>query len=183
MFEELFSGSAWADAWNIIQSEFLIAFWETIYVTLAATLFAFIIGLILGYCAVKTGNIWYTIALHFINNTFVTVFSLAAMKLPQYETIFNWVDIGMGVIFVLCAIALLIIRRRRIDFPKDSEEVRNGPVRHRYALFFGAFWNIVFIILMVGMIALSLSPSYTAFQQQALEGVSDGFISLSRMFF
>lgn len=48
MLEELFSGEAWAEAWPIIQSEFLTSFWETIYVTLAASLFAFIIGLPLG---------------------------------------------------------------------------------------------------------------------------------------
>lgn len=48
MFNELFSSAAWQEAWTIIRSEFMTAFWETIAVTLAATLFAFVIGLPLG---------------------------------------------------------------------------------------------------------------------------------------
>lgn len=48
MFDQLFSAEAIAEAVRIIQSEFLIAIWETIYVTLVSTLFSVIIGLPLG---------------------------------------------------------------------------------------------------------------------------------------
>ncbi len=48
MFDELFSPDALSDAWNIISSEMLFALWETIYITVIATLFAIVIGLPLG---------------------------------------------------------------------------------------------------------------------------------------
>lgn len=48
MIDSLFNGASWADAWRIIESEFLLATWETIYVTILSTAFAIIIGLPLG---------------------------------------------------------------------------------------------------------------------------------------
>ncbi len=48
MFENLFSGPAVQEAWEIIVTEFPLALWETFYVTVLATLCAFIIGLPLG---------------------------------------------------------------------------------------------------------------------------------------
>lgn len=48
MFEKLFSPETLEETWRIIQSEFLMATWETVYVTLLATAFAIILGLPLG---------------------------------------------------------------------------------------------------------------------------------------
>ena len=48
MFNDLFSYDTLEEAWQIIQSQFPTALWETVYVTLAATAFSFIIGLPLG---------------------------------------------------------------------------------------------------------------------------------------
>ena len=48
MFEDLFSAEALSEAWRIIEAEFLISIWETVYVTILATAFAIIIGLPLG---------------------------------------------------------------------------------------------------------------------------------------
>ncbi len=48
MFEKLFSPETLSETWRIIQSEFLMATWETVYVTLLATAFAIILGLPLG---------------------------------------------------------------------------------------------------------------------------------------
>ena len=48
MFHDLFDPAAAAEAWDIIRSEFALAFFETLYVTVLATLFAVIIGLPLG---------------------------------------------------------------------------------------------------------------------------------------
>lgn len=43
-----FSAEAFAEAWEVIQSEFLLATWETLYVTILSTLFSILIGLPLG---------------------------------------------------------------------------------------------------------------------------------------
>ena len=48
MLNDLFSLETLSEAWRIIESEFLSAIWETVYVTVLATLFSVIIGLPLG---------------------------------------------------------------------------------------------------------------------------------------
>ncbi len=48
MIGQLFSNEAVSEALQIIQNEFLLAIWETVYVTLLSTLFSVIIGLPLG---------------------------------------------------------------------------------------------------------------------------------------
>lgn len=48
MLNNLFSPETLNEAWRIIEAEFLIAIWETVYVTLLATAFAILIGLPLG---------------------------------------------------------------------------------------------------------------------------------------
>ncbi len=48
MFNNLLSGEAWSEALRIMRLEFPAAVWETFYVTLLASLFAFLIGLPLG---------------------------------------------------------------------------------------------------------------------------------------
>ena len=48
MLEKLFSPETLQETWRIIQSEFLISIWETLYVTVLSTAFAIIIGLPLG---------------------------------------------------------------------------------------------------------------------------------------
>ena len=48
MLYDLFSPETLNEAWVIIRSEFLVALWETFYVTILATVFAVVIGLPLG---------------------------------------------------------------------------------------------------------------------------------------
>ena len=48
MIGQLLSNEAVSEALQIIQNEFLLAIWETVYVTLLSTLFSVIIGLPLG---------------------------------------------------------------------------------------------------------------------------------------
>lgn len=48
MFDDIFSIETLNEAWEIVKTQFPISIWETVYVTLAATLFAIVIGLPLG---------------------------------------------------------------------------------------------------------------------------------------
>ena len=48
MFSNSFSSESWTEAIKILQSEFPVAVWETFYVTVVSSFFAFIIGLPLG---------------------------------------------------------------------------------------------------------------------------------------
>ena len=48
MFDKLFSPAEWEETLWILQNEFLLAVWETFYVTVLATAFAILLGLPLG---------------------------------------------------------------------------------------------------------------------------------------
>lgn len=48
MFDNLFSAESLQETWEVIQSQFLLGLWETVYATVLATFFAFVIGLPLG---------------------------------------------------------------------------------------------------------------------------------------
>ena len=48
MLDSLFSPDSVREAWTIIQSQFPLALWETVYVTLLSTAFAVVLGLPLG---------------------------------------------------------------------------------------------------------------------------------------
>ena len=48
MFSKLFAAEALQNAWDILQTEFPLAIWETFYVTVLSTFFAMVIGLPLG---------------------------------------------------------------------------------------------------------------------------------------
>jgi len=88
MFNNAFSGEAIAEALNIIKSEFLMSTWETLYVTIVASAFAFIIGLPLGVLLVageKNGVLplpgWFMKALGVIINLLRSVPFLILMIL------------------------------------------------------------------------------------------------------
>ncbi len=48
MLHNFFTSQTWLETWEILRTQFPLAIWETIYVTVLATLFAVIIGLPLG---------------------------------------------------------------------------------------------------------------------------------------
>lgn len=48
MFSDIFSSETLNEAWQIIQAQFPVAIWETVYVTVLATVFSVLIGLPLG---------------------------------------------------------------------------------------------------------------------------------------
>ena len=48
MLERMFSEETLAEAWQIMVTQFPLAIWETVYVTILATAFAIVLGLPLG---------------------------------------------------------------------------------------------------------------------------------------
>ncbi len=48
MFSSIIQSEIFQETWEIVKSQFLISIWETVYVTILSTLFAFVIGLPLG---------------------------------------------------------------------------------------------------------------------------------------
>lgn len=134
-------------------------FFGLLHGNIAQTPMAVLLGLALGYIALKTGSIKYSILIHFLNNTWATAFTLLYEFFPQYTTILDWVSHITSIAFIIGMIIVFIAARKKIDFPKDSEEVKAGPVKHRYWHFFTAGWNICFILMMVFTIAMTLVSS------------------------
>ncbi len=56
MFDGIFSSEKLLESWEIVQTQFPLAIWETFYVTIISTLFAIIIGLPLGVLLVAGGK-------------------------------------------------------------------------------------------------------------------------------
>lgn len=88
MFDKLFSTEVLEETLRIVKSEFLTAIWETLYVTVLATLFAFVIGLPIGVLFAlggKDGVVrvpkWLMSALNFIVNLLRSVPFLILMIL------------------------------------------------------------------------------------------------------
>lgn len=75
---------------------------------LAQTPMAFLIGLILGYVAAKSGNIRQTICIHMINNTLASIPQAVQYFAPQYEDFVATVDFAKDVLCMLFAVAALI---------------------------------------------------------------------------
>ena len=56
MLEKLFAPEVLAEAWEIVRTQFPLAIWETLYVTVLSTAFAIVIGLPLGVILVIGGK-------------------------------------------------------------------------------------------------------------------------------
>lgn len=65
--------------------------------------FAFVLGLVLGFVYVKTGNLLYPILLHFVNNAFACL--LTYLSVWAGDKILNIVGYGADILFVLFGIA------------------------------------------------------------------------------
>ncbi len=80
MFENAFTKETLQKTWEIFQTEFPLAIWETVYVTFLSTLFAFLIGLPIGVllaCGEKKGILplpkWLYVTLNLIVNVLRSV--------------------------------------------------------------------------------------------------------------
>lgn len=98
--------------------------WTAIFVSAAAfglmhsTLqqipFAFVLGLVLGFVYVKTGNLLYPILLHFVNNAWAC--ALTCLSVWTEEDVAETVSYGADVLFVLFGICSLIFLMRKGKF-------------------------------------------------------------------
>ena len=88
MFNGMFSGEAAAEAWQIIVTQFPLAIWETVYVTVLSTACAIVLGLPLGVALIVTDKN-----------------GLKPMK--ALNTVLGWiVNIGRSIPFVILMLAI-----------------------------------------------------------------------------
>ena len=99
--------------WAIVISAL---FFAVIHLNPWQALNAFIIGVVMGYVYYKTGSLWLTMLIHFVNNGFAVI----CAQIPSMEEYDYWIDM-MGtstyvVVYIagLAALALCIMAFRRI---------------------------------------------------------------------
>lgn len=118
--------------------------------------FAALLGILLGYVAVKTGSIKNSILIHFINNSFATLMSYLSLKYPDSQILY-YGDLVFGIVVIIASVAILIACRKSIGFPKDAPEAKENTVKHRYFGYFTALWNILIFIYLIGNAILMLN--------------------------
>lgn len=94
--------SKYGATFGIVASAFLFGIWHG---NLAQAPMAFLIGLVMGYVATKSGNIRQAIAIHAFNNTFVTIPSVVEFYFPE---MLDMVE-NIYVILDFCAMVFAVI--------------------------------------------------------------------------
>ena len=99
MLNNLFSAEVLQETLSIVQGQFLLAFWETLYVTIAAMFFAVVIGLPLGVILVvgEKGGLaplpgWLMKTINVIINLLRSVPFLILMILSAFPSFAVWVN-------------------------------------------------------------------------------------------
>lgn len=116
---------------------------------LVQSLFAFCIGLVLGYIAIKTDSIVIPIIIHVTINTFATISGF----LPD-TNIFNIIFIVWSVITILSAIAIIIylIKKKKLGLPKSELATK----KRGFPLFFTSPTCLISIIFYTIFIVITM---------------------------
>ena len=114
---------------------------------------AFIVGLLFGVIAIKTGSIWITILLHSIVNTESTIINLIATKSLNLA---NFIYLGVAVLSVAATISVLAYYFSKHPFHEVVEFFRKAVLPNRFLLkkFTTTPAFIVFLIMTVVIVAL-----------------------------
>ena len=89
--------------------------------TVTGFVFAFLVGLALGYTAVLTGSLWPGIVIHFLNNFYATVITdLDAVNAPLAGTISN--IIVYAALFLGTGSLVFLVLSRTFRFEKSNEQ-------------------------------------------------------------
>lgn len=121
---------------------------------LAQTPATFLLALVMGYSAVKTGSLVCPILIHFINNSVATVMSALYAFFPDAAWV-SVIDIAVYVLLLAGSIIFLVCRPGRL--PKQSKMPSVPTVKHRYYHFFTSGLNILFILLFIAAIIMNFN--------------------------
>ncbi|HZJ77788.1 MAG TPA: type II CAAX endopeptidase family protein [Clostridia bacterium] len=75
--------------------------------------FAFLVGVVIGYFVIATNSIWTGVAIHFANNLFSVVFSVAAERSPDVTaSIFNYIIAFLTLLGIVALIIFSLDKKR-----------------------------------------------------------------------
>lgn len=151
IFEELFIrkavlnyGKQFGNYFTIIVSAIIFGL---LHMNLQQGIFAFLIGIVFGYIAVKTQNVKLTIVLHILNNGLVAMSSIFSSN----ELVLNIINYGSLIIGGVGAILLVITLLKNIKSIKNFEKEQ---VKAEYKMIFKNYtFDIVIILFIILTIA------------------------------
>ncbi len=106
--------------------------------------FAFLVGLVLGFIAVKTDSIWCAIAVHFANNLISVTLSYLSVEEELLSSLL--LVVLFTVLALLCVLAVIALQKRKPDFFK-IEEVSKTPNSQKIRWFLTTPTIIISIII------------------------------------
>lgn len=146
IFEELFVrkailnyGKQFGNYFTIIVSAIIFAL---LHMNLQQGIFAFLIGIVFGYIAVKTQNVKLTMILHILNNGFVALNSIFSAN----EVILNIMNYGSLIIAGIGLILFLITLLKNI---KEFKNFQEEKFKEEYKMIFRNYTFDIVIILFI----------------------------------
>ena len=110
--------------------------------------FAFLVGLVLGFTAIKSGSLWIPMAVHFTNN-FVSLFFEYVFANSQAEIQNVCYMIYLSFSLLLGIVAFYLLRHKKGDFYKLSKADTACSEKQKYKWFFTTATIIIFTVIMV----------------------------------
>ena len=165
---------------------------------MAQTPMAFLIGLVLGYVAAKSGNIRQTIFLHFVNNCVASIPQAVNYFCPQFdellETVYFYFDI-FEMVFAAGALLYFFVTRHngikartarlassgvatvakaeaawsKLEIPEEKRRSEFPYIKHKFGKFITAGGMVFFLCVMILSIVLS---ALTPFLKEWMENMS-----------
>lgn len=116
--------------------------------------FAFLVGLVMGYIMVSTGNVWLAVAIHFCNNAVSVVLEYVTLSMPDMTASLVYASVlyPIGIVGIVVAIACAVLRSplyRRLT-----------PMPHPVGQCLGGFWKAPLMIIASVLILLRIVESF-----------------------
>lgn len=162
----------YGDWFAILMSSFLFGL---MHGNLVQVPFAFMVGVLLGYCTVASGTMWVGIAIHFGNNLISTLQSVFADRYGE-QTGFAFASSVMSALMffgVLCA--FLYIRRNRKFYRLDAGKYRYMP--HKGALVLAAPTVLVACVYFTYITLMDIVGFYEWFAEGIMNLTSAAFMA------
>ena len=109
--------------------------------------FAFLLGLVMGWLVVKTGNIWVAVTIHFLNNGLSVAMEYAGLFLPEESVgMLTTAIFSLLAVIGIAVLGVLLFRRSSLTTPLETHRSRLEP-RMRVGTVMGAPCMWISIVL------------------------------------
>jgi membrane protease YdiL (CAAX protease family) len=89
-------------------------------------LFAFIVGITIGYFVIATGSIWTGVAIHFANNFFSAVFSLISSKSESVASDIYRIVLTSTFIIGIAAVIVFALDKKKVRLAAPDNDISTG---------------------------------------------------------